>query len=85
VIEVSFNNAFDNANDNEDFFKDTNFAPLILGSVICVILHSSANKMKQEGNASIKSAVDSHNAGLKEKISFQFEGISNGIGLVEYF
>ena len=59
--------------------------PIIIGTVVSIIMVSSAQKINQQGNASIKSAVDSHNAGLKEKISFQFGGTSNGIGLVGYF
>jgi len=60
-------------------------APVIAGFMIFTILNIPAYKMSQKGNASIKSAVDSHNAGLKEKISFQLGGTSNGIGLVGYF
>ena len=60
-------------------------APVIAGFMIFAILNIPAYKMSQKGNASIKSAVDSHNAGLKEKISFQLGGTSNGVGLVGYF
>ena len=73
------------SSDIEDDLNVSNFAPLIVGIVVYIITGSSASKMNQQGNASIKSAVDSHNAGLKEKISFQFGGTSNGIGLVGYF
>ena len=74
-----------NSSDIEDEVNVSNFAPLIVGIVVYVITGSSAHKMNQQGNASIKSAVDSHNAGLKERISFKFGGTSNGVGLVGYF
>lgn len=69
---------------NQDI-EGVDVAPIIIGTIVSIIMGSSARKINQQGNASIKSAVDSHNAGLKEKISFQFGGTSNGIGLVGYF
>ena len=65
--------------------SDVSPAPVIASTIILLIMTIPAGKMRQKGDASFKSAVDSHNAGLKEKISFQFGGTSNGIGLVGYF
>ena len=65
--------------------SDVGPGPVIAGLIIFATLSIPAGKINQKGNACIKSAVDSHNAGLKEKISFQFGGTSNGIGLVGYF
>ena len=65
--------------------SDVGPGPVIAGLIIFATLSIPAGKINQKGNACIKSAVDSHNAGLKERISFQFGGTSNGIGLVGYF
>lgn len=74
--------AFSNEDNNA---SDVGLGPAIAGLIIFATLSIPAGKINQKGNACIKSAVDSHNAGLKERISFQFGGTSNGIGLIGYF
>ena len=57
-------------------------APLLIGGFGGGAVYSTSSKLIKKGNDSIKSAVDSYNAKLKEKITYELGGSSNGLGLV---
>ena len=72
-------------NDETTDLRPAVVTPMLIGIVGGILVINNSNKLMKKGNDSIKSAVDSHNAKLKEKITYELGGSSNGLGLVVRF